>query len=242
MTEFKKTSWANAAFAKQYRDNADIYIVERQRMFEIMKSYYKHFIGTDKKNHILDLGCGDGIVAEQILSIDKRSTASLVDGSEEMLGKARERLGGYGSVRYIRSSFQEMLETPVIGRKCDFIVSSMAIHHLTMDEKVALFSMIYEHLDHDGYFMNIDTVLPPSDTIEGWYMKIWQEWMDSEKLRLRVSGNHFDDVIQRYKDNNDNKPDTLDDQLDALRKIGFRDVDCYYKYGIFAMYGGSKTN
>jgi len=43
--------------------------------------------------------------------------------------------------------------------------------------------------------------------------------------------------IQGHKDN---KPDTLEDQLNALREIGFIEADCYYKYGIFAMYGGRK--
>jgi tRNA (cmo5U34)-methyltransferase len=36
----------------------------------------------------------------------------------------------------------------------------------------------------------------------------------------------------------ENKPDTPNVQLNALRTIGFKDVDCYYQYGIFTMYGG----
>ena len=28
--------------------------------------------------------------------------------------------------------------------------------------------------------------------------------------------------------------------FDVLRKCGFRNVDCFYKYGIFAMFGGTK--
>jgi tRNA (cmo5U34)-methyltransferase len=240
MTEFNKTNWANAEFARQYRDNADIYIVERRRMFDIMTSFYHHFIAGDKHTQILDLGCGDGIVAEQLFSVDAGTTATLIDGADEMLERARERLHGHDSVRYITASFQEMLENTVLDGEYDFVVSSMAIHHLTMEEKTRLYSLVHEHLRTDGYFMNIDTVLPPSNSIEGWYLRIWQEWMDAEQERLGISGDQFDTVIQRYKDNNDNKPDTLDDQLNALIDIGYKDVDCYYKYGIFAMYGGRR--
>ena len=53
------------------------------------------------------------------------------------------------------------------------------------------------------------------------------------KKSLGINGNYFDDIIRRYKDNKDNKPDTLGDQLDALKAIGFKDADCFYKYGIF---------
>ncbi|NOY65253.1 MAG: class I SAM-dependent methyltransferase, partial [Nitrospirae bacterium] len=33
---------------------------------------------------------------------------------------------------------------------------------------------------------------------------------------------------------------TLEAQLDALRETGFKEVDCYYKYGVFAIYGGRR--
>jgi hypothetical protein len=48
-------------------------------------------------------------------------------------------------------------------------------------------------------------------------------------------------VPQKYKNNADNTPDPLRPQLKAFEKIGFRNVDRYYKYGIFAMFGGSKA-
>ncbi len=240
MTDFKLTNWANADFAQQYRDNADIYIVERRRMFEIMKSFYHHFIAGKKKMHILDLGCGDGIITSELLSIDPAVSSTLIDGSEHMLGKARERLHTHKNMHYRKISFQELLETGIIDEEFHFIVSSMAIHHLPLNEKKALFRFIYDHLRDEGCFMNIDAVLPPNEVLDKWYMKIWQEWMDAEQMRLGIGGERFDTVIKRYKDNNDNKPDTLEDQLDALKEIGYNDVDCYYKYGIFAVYGGRK--
>jgi len=37
-----------------------------------------------------------------------------------------------------------------------------------------------------------------------------------------------------------NKPDTLSNQLTALEEAGFLDVDCYFKNGIFAVFGGKR--
>jgi tRNA (cmo5U34)-methyltransferase len=47
-------------------------------------------------------------------------------------------------------------------------------------------------------------------------------------------------IIERYKDLKENKPDTLETQLHALKEIGFSEVDCYYKYGIFSVFGGKR--
>jgi len=44
----------------------------------------------------------------------------------------------------------------------------------------------------------------------------------------------------RYKHLKENKPDVLEEQLNALKEHGFKDVDCFYKYGIFSVYGSKK--
>jgi tRNA (cmo5U34)-methyltransferase len=49
-------------------------------------------------------------------------------------------------------------------------------------------------------------------------------------------------IPDKYKANPDNIPDTLESQLEVLKDIGFEDVDCYCKYGIFSMFGGSKNS
>ncbi len=67
MTEFNKSQWAKDEFTREYRDNADIYVMERARMLNILKSFYGHFMKKDGKKSILDLGCGDGIIAYELL-------------------------------------------------------------------------------------------------------------------------------------------------------------------------------
>lgn len=240
MTEFNKSQWAKPEFTQEYRDSADVYIVERRRLLEMLKSFYKHFIGNKPNSNILDLGCGDGIVIYELLKIDNSIEATLIDGSEDMLNKAKDRLKDFGNLHFIRASFQEILNKDTVPQSYDLIVSSLAIHHLTMEEKTALFRTIYSHLNVDGCFLNIDVVLAPSDALEKWYLLLWKQWIDERKSFLGIEGSQYDDIAGRYKDNTDNKPDTLDMQLNALQTIGFKDVDCFYKYGIFTMYGGKK--
>ena len=240
MTEFDDLQWAKPEYSQGYRDSADVFIVERKRLLEIVKSFYKHFIGNKPSSKILDLGCGDGIVINELLKIDNSIEATLIDGSEDMLSRAKDRLKDFKDVHFIRASFQELLNKTTSLQKYDFIVSSLAIHHLTMEEKTVLFKTIYSHLNVDGYFLNIDVVLAPSRALEQWYLLLWKEWIDERKSFLGIEGGHYEDIIWKYKDNADNKPDILAAQLNTLQAIGFKDVDCFYKYGIFTMYGGKK--
>ncbi len=84
-------------------------------------------------------------------------------------------------------------------------------------------------------------ILAPSEKLEQWYLSLWRDWIDERMQSLGLNEGQFESVIDGYKDNRDNKPDTLDSQLDALRSAGFSDVDCYYKYGIFMVFGGKRT-
>jgi tRNA (cmo5U34)-methyltransferase len=239
MDTFNQSAWAQEHFSKDFLEKADIYIQERRKMISNMSSLFTFYFNSKRDIHTLDLGCGDGVLTEELLGKDETIIATLVDGSLTMLQKARERLAAYSGMHFIHESFQELLTGTLSLGHFDFCVSSFAIHHLEMKEKKNLFRYIYGHLNTKGHFVNIDVVLPPAQGLEEWYFTIWREWMQHMQDQLNLKDELPEDIIRRYKDPSSmNKPDTLEDQLEALRETGFRDVDCYYKNGIFAVFGG----
>jgi tRNA (cmo5U34)-methyltransferase len=240
MTEFAKSHWAEPDFSRKFVESADIAIVERKRSHEIMKSFFRHNYSGRERIDILDLGCGDGILTHELYRTGIPFAAMIVDGSEEMLQKATERLKHSRDIRTVRASFQDVIAGKSVSGGFDFVVSSLAIHHLDMNEKRSLFTWVYGHLRNGGSFMNIDVVLSLDDTLEAWYLALWQEWIAEKKASAGITGDLYDDTMKRYKDNSDNKPDTLEAQLEALKAVGFLNVDCYYKYGIFTIYGGRR--
>ncbi len=237
MTDFNETDWAKADFSNEFAENADDFVLERRRLLQIMKSFYGHFL-AGKMNRVLDLGCGDGVLTAELLGTDGSIDATLVDGSDEMLKKAKERLKAYGRARFVKTGFQELLKKDPLDENFDFIVSSLAVHHLDRSEKGRLFRYIHDHLSVGGCFMNIDVVLSPTARLEEWYLLLWKEWI-AERQETLKTGKGFADITERHR-NKDNRPDTLEFQLDSLRSAGFKDVDCFYKYGVFSVFGGRK--
>lgn len=243
MKDFRDSAWADNRFAESYLERADIYIIDRREMFGVVSSLFGHFRGGRKNARVLDLGCGDGVLTGELLKTDDSLSATLIDGNEGMLKKAGERLKAYGKLRYVKASFQDILRGDIDPDPggYDFCVSSMAIHHLDMAEKASLFRYIMEHLKPGGRFVNVDVVLPPSEELEGWYFAVWKKWLGRMMDRFKVSDESPEDLISRYKDPSSlNRPDTLEDQLSALRQAGFSEADCYFKNGIFVVFGGKR--
>ena len=238
MSDFGNSQWSDSSFAQEYRDQADGYVLERRRLIEIAQSLYRHLVRNGQPRRILDLGCGDGLMVQELLKVDDGIDATLVDGSQEMLKAAGKRLAHFERKHWVNASFQDLLAQDPLQSTFCFVLSSLAIHHLVMAEKAALFEYVHRHLDPGGLFLNIDMVLSSTDDLEDWYLALWREWIDAHAADSQKA--FLLSVPQRCKDNLDNIPDPLLPQLQALERVGFKNVDCYYKYGIFTMFGGSK--
>jgi tRNA (cmo5U34)-methyltransferase len=240
MSEFEFSRWARPEFAQNFMEAADHFMPLRPSMMATLGAFYRFFILPNAAaQRILELGSGHGAHAHALLKINPALEATLIDGSDTMLKSAQDRLAGFSGVRFIQSSFQELLECDPVKGRFHFILSSMAIHHLSLAEKHRLFKYIFKHLEAGGWFLNIDVTLAPDSRLEEWYLSLWADQIQELEKQTKPASTHLG-VIQRYKESPDDKPDTLVDQLTALREAGFSGVDCIFKDGIFTMYAGQR--
>lgn len=242
MTGDRQNPWVGeneVGMADLYLDKADLIVVERQLTIQLLGDLFGYHFPEPRGLHLLDLGCGDGVLSGHLDSRFPGNHFVLLDAAPSMLDRARKRLGT-ASATFIRQSFEEYLDSPA-GR-CDFAYSANAIHHLDLPDKQRLFSSLHQALRPGGLFIVIDPVRPTSARSEDLQFRMWTSWIDENLRDLgrpeEVGG--FEAIPQRYKQAPENRPDTLGDQLKALEDAGFADVDCFYKHGVFAVFGGSK--
>lgn len=182
---------------------------------------------------VLDLGCGTGTLAKQILDVFPRAHITCLDFSEQMIEMARVKLANFNRVSYVVQDFQEY--APTIS--CHAIVSSLALHHLVTDEeKKAFYLKIYQNLLPGGCFYNADVVLGASEHLQSAYMQRWKAFMQRQ-----ISKDEVENVwLRKYSD--EDRPAQLVEQLNWLSDIGYRNVDVLWKYYNFAVYGGVKPD
>jgi tRNA (cmo5U34)-methyltransferase len=180
----------------------------------------------------IDLGCGTGTIAANILETFPNAKVTCFDLAENMLAMARVKLAHYPHVRYIQGDFSGL----EFGEEYDMVVSSLSLHHLVTDEdKHRFYRKIYNALVSGGIFYNADVVLGSNDSLQEVYMQQWRNFMGRTISKDEIERKW----IPKYQA--EDHPARLIDQLKWMEEIGFADVDVLWKCYNFAVYGGVKA-
>ncbi|XTZ15250.1 class I SAM-dependent methyltransferase [Micromonospora echinospora] len=176
---------------------------------------------------ILDLGAGTGLLSATLRGSLPHARLTLVDRSELMLTKARQRFADDASID-IRIAD---LTQPLPDEPFDAVVSGLAIHHLPHPDKQDLFKRILGALRPGGVFVNVDQILAPFPALDA----VYDERHERHVIDSDTPPDEWAAGRERMK--HDICAD-LDSQLRWLREAGFAHVDCLVKDWRFATYAG----
>ena len=129
-----QTGWTEEV-SRTFMDYGRYFVPERDRQTEMIAE----LLSNDSPSAILELCCGEGLLAEVLLDRYTESTVYGLDGSVEMLRRAKERLARFGN-RFQGSLFDlAAKDWREPGIPFQAVVSSLAVHHLTGPQKQELF-------------------------------------------------------------------------------------------------------
>jgi len=191
----------------------------------------------------LDLGCGAGAMSELLLGELPGSEGVLVDFSEPMLARVGVNLAGYaGRWQAVSGDLNDPAWRDALPfGSYDAVVSGLAIHHLPPERKPALFAECFALLEPGGMFVNMDYV-----AIDGPLRGLFDEQMLANAVRAASSpegeresgGTRHEHEVDLEDD--DDRPDTVEDQLRWLRDAGFEQVEVHFKWAEAAIFGGMR--
>jgi tRNA (cmo5U34)-methyltransferase len=185
--------------------------------------------GPKDRFSFLDLGAGTGLVSALILERFPKAEAHLLDISEKMVEKARERFAGRTGVRFTIADYDKE-ELPGRYR---LIASAMSIHHLTDPGKQRLLQKIFDALTPGGWFLHAELALGPTQAVEALYQRRWENHLKETDIGKEELAAIYDRMAC-------DRPATIEQQLSWMNAAGFVDVDCFFKRYNFTVSAGKK--
>ena len=220
-----------------FDDAAQRYDQARRQLVPCFDDFYGTALdlipfAPDSAIRVLDLGAGTGLLSELIAAKFPHAHLTLVDISEGMLDRARQRFAGDAARFHFRAL--DLAEGSLWGRY-EAVVSALAIHHLSDEGKQRLFQRVYDVLCDEGVFVNADQVLGTTPEIDEEYRTAWIR-------QARERGVDEGDLAAALERMKEDAMSTLGLQMKCLEDIGFRMVDCWYKNYGFVVYAGRKRS
>lgn len=203
--------WRSEDHVRDYLERADLISHRGEGEAALLE-----FIAPGTRR-VLDLGTGDGRLLALVRRHRPDTDAVAIDFSPAMLDAARRRFASDGRISVIEHNLDSPL--PELG-KFDAVISSFAIHHLVDERKRALYTEVFDLLNADGIFCNLEHVSSPSPRLH-------------EDFLLRIG-------FTVETEDPSNKLLDFETQLRWLREIGFVDADCHWKWRELALLVGAR--
>ncbi len=237
----------NEETTRLYLDFGRYIIPDREEQIQMICSLIPP---TEGPFHVLELCCGEGLLAGAVLEQYPDASLHALDGSAEMLAHARQNLASWGS-RFSAAQFSlqdsawRSLTSPmcILPEPARAVISSMAIHHLTGEEKAGLYRDLFGLLAPGGALIIADIIAP----VDPHWQAVTAAQLD-EVVRQRANAidgsllafDYFQNEhwnIYHFPDDMD-KPSPIFDQLRWLNEAGFIHVDVFWMKAGHAIYGG----
>ncbi len=225
-----------------YRDIADVAVPGRQELMATLVAAVP--FAAEEPVKILELGSGDGRLAEALLTVFPRATLTALDGSESMRRETAARLAPFGDRARVAAFEVAALDWWDRMFGVDLIVSSLCLHHLNDAKKQYLYKAAAERLSVRGVLLIADLIDPQHPALRRLAADQWDAQAKAQADRLASPAlfqrfidarwNHF-----RFPDADD-QPSALFHHLVWLRHAGFPSVDCCWLNAGHAVFGGFK--
>ena len=176
---------------------------------------------------VLDLGCGTGVLSYLILKSYPSARVVAIDLAEKMLQVCAANLRSYKDRLTLR---QGNFGADDLGSGYDLVISGLAIHHLDDNGKRKLYHRIFHALNPGGTFLNREIVLGATPHLSEKYHELWRQFIKSNG---EDEGKWFNTYLT------EDKPATVEDQLQWLKEAGFVDTGCHWRYFNYAIFGGT---
>ena len=232
--------------SRTFIDYGRIFIPQREIQIEMIGDLIP---AKEEPFYILELSCGEGVLAESLLARFPKATHHGYDISDEMLKAASQRLAPF--CERFQPRYFDLADLSWRKPKQHFhaVVSSLTIHHLDGPDKLRLFMDVYQMLAPGGVLIIADVVETTRAAGTAVSAKAWDDAVKHRAMEFNGNLEAFAEfqklqwnmyIYPEVGEDAVDKPSTIFDQLKWMEQAGFTAVDVHWMNAGHVVFSGVK--
>ncbi|QKF64883.1 carboxy-S-adenosyl-L-methionine synthase CmoA [Campylobacter corcagiensis] len=183
-------------------------------------------LSVPKDARILDLGCSTAAMLLKLFELNPKFTLTGVDNSPSMLENAKSKAAAYGAnLNLINSDILEF----ELGLN-DAIIMNYTLQFIRPLKREKFIAKIYDNLVENGVFVLSEKVIFEDKKMSKDMIEIYAQY------KLEQGYSKFEIAQKREALENVLIPFSEYENIDMLKKAGFRVVETLFKWGNFASF------
>ncbi len=186
-----------------------------------------HFAGP--AGLIYDLGCSTGATLASLANAVKDPDVKLVgiDNSEPMLARARARLDDLGITEGVDLQRADLTANTAF-RRADVFILNLTLQFIRPPHRPTLLLQIHEALRPGGGLLLVEKVLadaPPNNRLFVRNYHAFKSRNGYSDLEIAQKREALENVLVPFR---------VDENVEQLRRAGFVEIDCFFRWYNFA--------
>lgn len=204
-------------------------VPDYSNMRKVIFNVSKHFV--TKSTDIVDIGCSNGeSILPFIRKFGAQNTYRLIDVSESMINAVKERYKGFvdcGIMDIIKHDLRNGL--PMI-YDSSVVLSVLTLQFVPIEYRQKILQNIYESIRPGGCFVIVEKILANNEDMNRVFV--------DEYYNIKRENGYSEEQIQSKKKALENVliPLTENMNTELLRRSGFKNIDCFWRFLNFAGY------
>ena len=212
-------------------DTGQVATIDAKISLELLTETSKRI--TPNAKNLLDIGCGAGNYSLKMLTKIADLNCTLVDLSEPMLDKAKERVSAKTKNK-VETIQGDIREVGLKENSFDIILAGAVLHHLRDDKDwETTFDKLYSLLKPGGCLMISDLITQETNAVNEYTWERYGDYLES------IDGKEYRKKVLDYVEKEDS-PRSMTYQLELMKKVGFKKTEILHKNMCFGAFGGIK--
>lgn len=237
-----ESGWIDAS-SEAFIRFGDVFVPDREVQWDAICALVPESPGL-----ILELSCGEGLLAERLLKAFPTSRLIALDVSPVMLEHAAARLAPFGDRQEVRqfeiADFAWRSEWQAV---CGAVVSSLAVHHLDDPGKQRLYADVLPMLRPGGALVIADVIQPASEAATRLAATEWDRTVKEQSLERFGDLSGYQAFVSSgwnaFLPGNEDPMDMMSPLAAHLRWLdaaGYAEVDAVWARAGHAVYAGRR--